>query len=578
MLRYLFIFLFTLFLISTATYADNMQLKIEGLSGDLEKNVQVRLSTMKPEEIRNDSQFRKRVHNAVNQGLRALGYYHPTIDFMIDNCITQACHVLRARVNKGQPVRIAGDNIILQGSALTDEDFLMLVKIGRPMIGEILNHGKYDRFKNSLINLSLRKGYFDADISRSQLIVVKDMHRAFWDIDFNSGFRYRFGEIKFKGSQIREDYLYNIIPCKPGDYYSAERLVELERYFFATNWFQSVLIFPNFINSKKNMIVPLNAWVTPTSRNTIEAGIGYSTDVGPRVKGLWKKPWINNRGHSLETSASISASEQKLNINYKIPLLNNPLEQYYLLQGSFKNIDLNDTNSVTAKMLASRNWNFSRGWQQAINLTCRLDHFTQGAITNTTMLLYSGVSLNRTRSRGGLMPIWGDSQRYSIDVSSTTLGSRINFALLKAQNVWIRTLRDKHRIIAHWQIGWIKTNHFDKMPPDLRFFAGGDRSIRGYKYKGISSRDHNLKLIGASKMLTGSLEYQYNVMGKWWSAVFFDAGEALQNIKKCNIKTSTGIGMRWQSPVGAVKIDIVIPMGDKSTHGMQLHIGFGPEL
>ncbi len=54
------------------------------------------------------------------------------------------------------------------------------------------------------------------------------------------------------------------------------------------------------------------------------------------------------------------------------------------------------------------------------------------------MLLYPGVSFSRTRSRGGLMPTWGDSQRYSIDVSDTS-GLRVDFALMQAQNVWIRT-------------------------------------------------------------------------------------------------------------------------------------------
>lgn len=167
-------------------------------------------------------------------------------------------------------------------------------------------------------------------------------------------------------------------------------------------------------------------------------------------------------------------------------------------------------------MVASRNWDLSSGWQRAINLTWRWDNFTQGSVSNTTMLLYPGVSFSRTRSRGGLMPTWGDSQRYSIDVSDTSWGSGVDFALMQAQNVWIRTLADKHRFVARGQVGWIETNDFDKVPPDLRFFAGGDRSIRGYKYKDISPRDDDGKLTGASKMLTGSLEYQYNVTGKWW--------------------------------------------------------------
>lgn len=567
-----------IFFLATADYAANVQLKVEGLSGELEKNVRVQLSSITLEEVGNNGYFQARVNAAVRQGLRALGYYQPTIDFKLDNRLGLSRQVLHAKVNPGEPVRIAGDNIVLKGGALTDEDYLTLVRQGRQSLGEILNHGKYDSFKNSLTNLALRKGYFDADMLESQLSVAEDLHRAFWDIDFNSGSRYRFGEVKFKGSQIRRDYLENVVPFHQGDYYNSEDLAELNRRLSASNWFNSIVVSPNFKNSKENKVLPLDAWVTPRTRDTIETGVGYSTDSGPRVKSSWKKPWLNERGHSLESRASISATEQQLNLTYKIPLLKNPLEQYYLLQGGFKKVDLNDTKSITSKVVVTRNWDLSSGWQRVMNLTWHLDHFTQGTVTNTTMLLYPGVSVNRTRSRGGLIPSWGDSQRYSIDVSNITWGSGMDSALMQAHHVWIRTLADKHRFVVRGQVGWIETNDFNKVPPDLRFFAGGDRSIRGYKYKSISPRDNAGKLIGASKMLAGSLEYQYNVTGKWWGAVFVDSGEAVNDIKQSYVKTGAGIGVHWQSPVGLVKLDIASPVGDKETHGVQCYIGLGPEL
>lgn len=111
-------------------------------------------------------------------------------------------------------------------------------------------------------------------------------------------------------------------------------------------------------------------------------------------------------------------------------------------------------------------------------------------------------------------------------------GSDINFIVMQAQDVWIRTLYDRHRFVVRGNLGWIEADNFDKVPPDLRFFAGGDRSIRGYKYKSISPKDDDGKLIGASKLATGSLEYQYNVSGKWWGAVFVDSGEAVSDIRE----------------------------------------------
>lgn len=132
--------------------------------------------------------------------------------------------------------------------------------------------------------------------------------------------------------------------------------------------------------------------------------------------------------------------------------------------------------------------------------------------------------------------------------------------------------------MARGNLGWIETNDFERVPPDLRFFAGGDRSIRGYKYKSISPKDDDGKLTGASKLATGSLEYQYNVTGKWWGAVFVDSGEAVNDIKQSNFKTGAGVGVRWQSPVGPIKVDFAVPVGDKEEHGLQFYIGLGPEL
>ncbi|WP_204162313.1 autotransporter assembly complex protein TamA [Erwinia amylovora] len=559
--------------------AANVRLQVTGLSGQLEKNVRARLSTITSDEVSADGRFRSRVSEAVKEGLKALGYYEPQIDFELQPPPAGGKRpLLVANVLPGQPIKLAGETVILRGGARTDEDYRRLVNDAKPKPGSVLNHNDYDKFKSSLSNMALRKGYFDADYRKSQLGVSVERHEAFWDIDYDSGQRYRFGDVSFSGSQIRNDYLQNLVPFKKGDDYNSRDLAELNRRLSATGWFNSVVVVPEFDQGRASKVLPLHGVVSPRTENTIETGVGYSTDVGPRVKATWKKPWVNDRGHSFSTSANLSAPEQQLDFSYKIPLLKSPLEQYYLLQGGLKRTDLNDTKADSSTLAASRYWDSSSGWQRAINLRWSLDHFTQGNVTNTTMLIYPGVSINRTRSRGGLMPTWGDSQRYSVDVSDTAWGSDIDFAVIQAQNVWIRTLAEKHRFVARANLGWIETNNFEKVPPDLRFFAGGDRSIRGYKYKGISPRDEDGKLTGASKLATGSLEYQYNVTGKWWSAVFIDSGEAVNDIKQSNVKTGAGVGVRWQSPIGPVKLDIARAIGDEDKRDIQFYIGLGPEL
>lgn len=567
----------TLLLASGTALAANVRLQVEGLTGALQKNVRAQLSTIESDEVTADQRFRARVDDAIRDGLKALGYYEPTIDFELRPPPAKGRQVMIARVTPGTPVRVGGTDVILRGGARTDSDYLDLLKT-RPAIGTVLNHNDYDSFKKGLTSVALRKGYFDSSFNKSQLGVALDRHQAFWDIDYDSGQRYRFGKVTFEGSQIRDEYLQNLVPFKEGDEYQTKDLAELNRRLSATGWFNSVIVAPEFEKSRKTKVLPLHGVVSPRTQNTIETGVGYSTDVGPRVKATWRKPWINSYGHSFTTTTSISAPEQQLDFSYKVPLLKNPLEQYYLVQGGFKRTDLNDTEADSTTLALSRYWDLSSGWQRAINLRWSLDHFTQGSVTNTTMLLYPGVMISRTRSRGGLMPTWGDSQRYSIDYSNTAWGSDVDFSVLQAQNVWIRTLYDRHRFVMRGNLGWIETGDFDRVPPDLRFFAGGDRSIRGYKYKSISPRDDEGKLKGASKLATGSLEYQYNVTGKWWGAAFVDSGEAVSDIRRSDFKTGAGVGVRWESPVGPVKLDFALPIADDEKHDLQFYIGLGPEL
>ncbi|WP_334471626.1 autotransporter assembly complex protein TamA [Arsenophonus sp. PmNCSU2021_1] len=558
----------------------NLRLKVEGLTGELEKNVRIQLSNITQDEIAPDGRFQVRVDKAIRLGLRPLGYYEPTIEFSYQEFQPPSRPVLTAKVDPGKPVHVENVSITLNGAAKYDKDYAEMIARNTPPKGIILNHGDYEDFKQGFSRLAVRKGYFDAEMKKSQLGVSLAHRASYWIFDFNSGERYRFGAIKYEGSQIREDYLNNIVPFKQGDYYASEQLAEFNQRLVNTVWFNSAIVTPDITKAREKgtHILPMDAVLTPRARNHVELGGGYSTDVGPRVKATWNKPWINSRGQSSTSSLSLSQPEQIIDASYKIPLKKSPLEQYYAVQAGFKRTDLNDTQSDTTTLNLLRNWDYYKGWQYGVNLRWSLSHFTQANITNTTMLLYPGASLSRMRQRGGAMPYWGDSQRYTIDISNTTWASDIDFVVLQAQNVWIRTPWKGHRFVVRGHLGWIETNRFDKVPPDLRFFAGGDRSIRGYGYQKISPTNSQGKLTGASKLAVGSLEYQYNVTGNWWGAIFVDGGEAVNDFSKDDFKVGAGVGIRWVSPVGPIKLDIAAPVGDPDYSKVQFYIGLGAEL
>ncbi|EUD06497.1 autotransporter assembly complex protein TamA [Providencia alcalifaciens] len=563
-----------------AAFAANLRLNIEGLEGQLNQNVRIQLSNISQDEVVANGRFRARVEKAIREGLKTLGYYDPTVEFSYEEKTPPARSILTAKVLPGEPILLQGVNVVLEGGAKTDPDYASMIKKNTPKYGIIQNDGEYEDFKGKFSSLAIRKGYFDAMMEKSQLGISVDHHAAYWDFDFNSGERYRFGKLTFEGSQIREDYLKNLSPFKEGEYYTSEQLAEYNQRLASTGWFSSAIVTPNIQKAREEHtdLLPMEGIMSPRAQNFLELGGGYATDVGPRVKATWNKPWINSRGQSLTSNISLSQPEQVIDASYKIPLKANPLEQYYAVQGGFKRTDLNDTQANTTTLNVSRNWDYSSGWQYGVNMRWMLSNFTQADVTNTTMLLYPGANVSRIRQKGGVMPTWGDSQRYSIDYSNKIWGSDIDFLVLQAKNVWIRTPWEGHRFIVRGNVGWIETNNFDKVPPDLRFFAGGDGSVRGYGYQKISPEDSSGKLTGASKLAVGSVEYQYNFTGNWWGATFIDSGEAVDDFKNSDFKTGAGVGIRWVSPVGPIKLDLAKPIGDPDNNKIQFYIGLGTEL
>ena len=554
--------------------------KVEGIDGKVLDNVNVMLMPVKENSVTEVRQtYRAQVDRAIRRAVQALGYYQTTIQYNWKEPKAKAPATLVAKIHLGAPARIAGASFLVEGEGKDDEVFTELRK-KLPKKGTQLNHGEYESFKASIERAAIRHGYFDGEFVTKELGVDAVKNQAFWTFDYDSKTRYRFGDIKFSGSQIREPILVNLLPFKEGELYTSDDISELNRRLSATGWFNSVVVSPDIFKGRASAdkTLPVYAHVTPKKENVVETGLGYSTDVGPRASVTWRKPWMNDSGHSLEASTELSALEQLADISYKIPLEESALEKYWLVQGGVKTEDLNDTKSNSVSAMVSRHWAPYEGWQRDVHLRWSMDDFDQGEMSDRTMLIYPGVSFSKTTTVGGLMPTWGFSQRYTLDWSNTMWGSDVDFVVLEAQHALVKAFANRHRIVLRSHIGWIETNDFDKVPPDLRFFAGGDRSVRGYKYESISPEDENGDLTGAEKLITASVEYQYRVTGDWWGAVFFDIGQAVHDFDDQDLKKGVGLGVRWNSPLGPIKLDIATPVGDPSESGVQFYIGLGPEL
>ncbi len=552
-----------------------VKVRLQGIQDEkLKENAQIYINEISAEESDGSERHQELVRTALYKGLRVLGYY----DFQLNFSLAPNGKELIANVELGNPVRIEQTDVQIEGDAKKDEAFLALNK-DLPKKGDIVNHESYDDYKSAVQKLAVQRGYFDADFSIHRLEVMPSTYQAWWRLLFESGARYRYGEFRFKNAQIREDYLRNMLNLQQGEPYLLNDVLQANNDYTSTGWFQSVLMKPTL--NEENKTVDFDVLMYPKKKNSMEVGIGYSSDVGPRLQLGWKKPWINNRGHSFSSSFYVSEPKQTIEMAYKMPRLRSPLYEYYQFSTGIENEDdsSTDTKSTAITFGALRYWDHPSGWQYSWGVRTRYDKFTQADVKDKTFLLYPTGSISHKYLQGGLFPTWAHSISLTADWGTKALLSDVNFLSLRASGAVIKTFAENHRVVSRLDIGWLHTDDLHRMPPAMRFFAGGDRSVRGYGYKKISPKDSNGKLIGASRLATGSLEYQYQVYPSWWLATFYDAGLAANSYSTDELRYGAGVGVRWASPVGAIKFDIATPVRDKDdSKNIQFYIGLGAEI
>jgi translocation and assembly module TamA len=130
------------------------------------------------------------------------------------------------------------------------------------------------------------------------------------------------------------------------------------------------------------------------------------------------------------------------------------------------------------------------------------------------------------------------------------------------------------RVLSRAAAGWTWRQKFSDLPPSIRFFAGGDNSVRGYDYESLGP-ERNGEVIGGERLLTGSVEFDVLLRERWSAALFTDAGSAFDDSPE--LSRSVGVGLRWYSPLGPLRLDLAHPLDDVE-RSFRIHVSLGPDL
>lgn len=347
--------------------------------------------------------------------------------------------------------------------------------------------------------------------------------------------------------------------------------------------------------------VPVVVSINADKPNNAEAGIGYGTDTGVRLRTQYRRSLINSRGHNLDANMELSQIRQAFDVRYNMPY-KHPLEDTVSIFTGYESEQqgtIGDRLGLSTETLtvgAERAIKPKNGdWQHTFSVRYRLDSLKRRTwssveqanlpqpfnITDSKFdqqALLFGYGLNKVYTVGRLDPTKAFRQFYQIDVGSQKLLSDTDLAILRAGWRFIYSLgeNDNHQFVGRADAGTIIAKKFVDVPYNLRFFAGGDQSIRGYDYKSLSTLQNGY-LIGGQNLAVGSLEYNYQFVPKWRAAVFADAGNAFDRHFNDPVKVGTGVGIRWASPVGPIRVDVAAGVSEAHVP-IRLHFFIGPQL
>ena len=564
-----------------------VQLVVDGVEDPLKKAVVagVDLSQYANRDA-SEAQVRRLYANAdaqVKTALEPYGYYDASVTGKLEQ-VGKDWHVT-LHVIPGQPVMVTSVDIQLEKSAADLKPVSQARRTIEKLKGQQLDDGTYDSARDALSGALTANGFLDAKLLVHRVEVHSAQHTAAIHLAWEIGLRYRFGHVHFEGSQFRAGFLQRYVPFKPGDYFDQGKLLLLQQALNGADYFSVVNVMPD-VGNTSNGTVDINVDLAPAKRTIYTGGVFVGTDTGYGVRGGIEMRWINRRGHTWKNEIVVAQRLKTLSTLYSIPLPGDN-QRSFNYGATYRDSDTDTSQSRTFELTANETelWH---DWIRTVGLHALSGTFdvgkrpdepedTPGVEHGASTLVYAEATLSRKQADNFNFVQRGWSLSFTARGTLGDVFSSANFDQLTADAKWIRAFAGNNRLILRASIGHIWTDDFSALPPQLRFFAGGDNSVRGFSYQSIGPENVYGRVIGGNNLIVSSSEVEHYFTRQWGMAVFVDAGNAFDGTD-FHPRVGTGLGVRWRSPVGLVRVDVGTPVNDSQRHGLELHLVIGPDL
>lgn len=520
--------------------------------------------------------IRRQVRQNSSEALQALGYFQPTVEQQWHDADANHCFSLTLRVKPGPPTRIEKIDIEIQGEARDDPAFQKVIDQAGLHRGERLRQNRYETLKKNLQQLLINHGYADGKLTAHRLEVDPQRHAATVVLHVASGPRYRFGTITLTGDpKLKDSLLRGYLQFHSGEPFSNEKLLTTQQAYLSAGYFSAVRIERGNPDPKTHTIAVTLSF-SPRDEWALLTGVGASTDTGPRLRLGVENRRLNRSGHTAQIQTQLSTVHQGVGASYQIPL-SDPLNEKLDLHTSYLHEITNTSNSKSFNLGADYIFKTRSGWVLTPSLTYLRESYQVAQQVDNANLVMPGFQIEKVHADNRIYPHFGWHLGGKVRGAAKHVLSSTTFLQFDG---WAKLILPVPvlggRLLTRGELGITQVPTVRDLPASLRFFAGGDSSVRGFAYQSLGPTDDQGNVIGGRDLLVGSVEYDHPVSGKWSVAVFTDAGNAFNDFNHYHIEHSAGFGVRWHSPLGPIRVDLA--RGLQAGQSWRLHLSMGPDL
>jgi translocation and assembly module TamA len=577
----------------------NITVEIHGVDEQLRTNVLAYLSFeryKKRTDLSADTveRLHNRVEREVQSALKPFGYYEPNVESEV-NDLGKGEWRVSIDINPGQPVLIDKVDVRVNGAGATDRLFERITSNPPLHAGDRLSHSTYESLKSDLQRTAATYGYLDAKLTRNELIVDPNNHTANVALEMETGERYRFGPTTIEQTSVKDALVRRYLRYHEGDYFDLTQILRTQFALDDAQYFANLEVLPQDANHQTH-VVPVNIHADKSRRNRYSFGAGYATDTGARGTLTWENRRLNSLGHRFSVTVEASQVERYLlQARYIIPI-GDPAVENLAFQSTVNQLQLADVLTHT-QSIGPAVTKVSGSWQYVV--FANAIRTTDGSIAGVTSehLLVPGIDIASVPKGYLGEAIFQHPFFAEIRGSDGAIGSNANFVQLHIQAERVFQIADKWHLLLRDEVGATLVKDFARLPAIMRFFAGGDNSVRGFAYDQLGPvdtvcRTSNGSLVidpaagncatpigsfkdGGKDLITGTFEVIRDLPHNFGVATFFDYGNAFNHFGD-PLEYAAGVGFRLRLPVVTLGVDVAQPLSRSG--GPRLHINFSPKL